>query len=115
MRTTFSSFAQVIAHLDARGFFHMELGLERMERALARLFPVRPPLVCVQVLGTNGKGSTAAFLDSLARSHGLRTGLYTSPHFVSPAERIRLDGVPLPEDDWPALADEVHAACPELT
>lgn len=115
MRTTFSSFAQVIAHLDARGFFHMELGLERMERALARLFPVRPPLVCVQVLGTNGKGSTAAFLDSLARSHGLRTGLYTSPHFVSPAERIRLDGVPLPEHDWPAPAAEVYAACPELT
>lgn len=115
MRTTFSSFAQVIAHLDARGFFHMELGLERMEQALARLFPVRPPLVCVQVLGTNGKGSTAAFLDSLARRHGLRTGLYTSPHFVSPVERIRLDGVPLPEEDWPALADEVYAACPELT
>ena len=115
MCTTFPTFDQVIAHLDARGFFHMELGLERMEQALARLFPVRPPLVCVQVIGTNGKGSTAAFLDSLARSHGLRTGLYTSPHFVSPAERIRLDGVPLPKEAWPALAEEVYAACPELT
>lgn len=115
MCTTFPTFDQVIAHLDARGFFHMELGLERMEQALARLFPDRPPLVCVQVIGTNGKGSTAAFLDSLARSHGLRTGLYTSPHFVSPAERIRLDGVPLPEEAWPALAEEVYAACPELT
>lgn len=115
MHTPFSSFEQVIAHLDARGFFHMELGLERMERALARLLPGRPPFVTAQVLGTNGKGSTASFLDSLARAHGLRTGLYTSPHFVSPAERIRLNGRPLPEALWPAPAEEVYAACPELT
>lgn len=115
MHTPFSTFDQVIAHLDARGFFHMELGLERMERALARLLPGRPPFVTAQVLGTNGKGSTASFLDSLARAHGLRTGLYTSPHFVSPAERIRLDGRPLPPAAWPAPAEEVHAACPELT
>ncbi|HJA78454.1 MAG TPA: bifunctional folylpolyglutamate synthase/ dihydrofolate synthase [Candidatus Desulfovibrio intestinavium] len=115
MRTPFSSFDQVIAHLDGRGFFHMELGLERMDQALARLLPGRPPFAVVQVLGTNGKGSTASFLDSLARAHGLRTGLYTSPHFVSPVERIRLNGRPLPAADWPAPAEEVYAACPELT
>ena len=61
MCTTFPTFDQVIAHLDARGFFHMELGLERMEQALARLFPVRPPLVCVQVIGTNGKPISGLF------------------------------------------------------
>uniref|UniRef100_UPI0026EFE75A bifunctional folylpolyglutamate synthase/dihydrofolate synthase n=2 Tax=Desulfovibrio TaxID=872 RepID=UPI0026EFE75A len=55
------------------------------------------------------------FLDSLSRAHGCRTGLYTSPHFLSPCERIRIDGVPLQEDLWPGLATEVYAARPDLT
>ncbi|WP_300719217.1 cyanophycin synthetase [uncultured Desulfovibrio sp.] len=112
---TFTTIDQVREHLDGLGFFHMDLSLGRMETALARLGLTRPPFVVAQIVGTNGKGSTAAFLDSLSRAHGCRTGLYTSPHFLSPCERIRIDGVPLPEDQWPALATEVHAAQPELT
>src|ERR1700687_6300228 len=44
------------------------------------------------IAGTNGKGSTAAMLDSILRAAGLRTGLYTSPHLERINERIRLDG-----------------------
>ena len=51
----------------------------------------------VHVGGTNGKGSTAAFLAAVLRAEGLRTGLYTSPHLVSFAERMQVDGVPAPE------------------
>ena len=47
---------------------------------------------CVHIAGTNGKGSTAAMLDSILRAAGLRTGLYTSPHLERINERIRLDG-----------------------
>jgi dihydrofolate synthase/folylpolyglutamate synthase len=49
-------------------------------------------LKCVLVGGTNGKGSTCAFLDKILRESGLNTGLFTSPHLVDPEERIRING-----------------------
>lgn len=127
----FTSFEAVLDHLDGLGLFHMDLSLNRMVDALKALGldGVRQNGTCqkatrvpftVQVLGTNGKGSTSTFLAKLAHAHGLRTGLYTSPHFVTPRERIRLfdthrAGELLDDDRWPHLANRVHAAAPELT
>ncbi len=111
----FTSYTEVCQHLDALGLFHMDLSLERMEKALQDLHLTTPPFVTIQVVGTNGKGSTSTFLESLARAHGLRTGLFTSPHFISPSERIRIDACPLAQEQWPALAQKVHRAAPELT
>ncbi len=54
-----------------------------------RLLPI------IHVIGTKGKGSTAAMLESILRTAGRRTGLYTSPHLHSPRERIRIQGVPI--------------------
>ncbi len=48
--------------------------------------------------GTNGKGSTCAFLAAELRARGLRVGLYTSPHLVSPCERVTVNGVPIGAD-----------------
>ena len=93
---SFSSCADILRHLDGRGFFHMDLSLHRMVDALRALGLSRPPFLVAQVLGTNGKGSTSTFLASLARAHGHKVGLYTSPHFVLPDERIRINGRPLP-------------------
>jgi dihydrofolate synthase/folylpolyglutamate synthase len=70
-------------------------GLERMRGALAALGHPERGLVAVLVLGTNGKGSTAALLASMLRAHGVRVGLYTSPHLVAVEERIRVDGEPI--------------------
>lgn len=111
----FKTYADVLAHLDHLGLFHMDFSLHRMHTALNRLGLLQPHCPVIQVLGTNGKGSTSTFLASLGRVHSLRTGLYTSPHFVSPAERIRIDGSPLPEHLWPALANQVMHAHRELT
>ena len=94
MRTSFQNVREVLAHLDGLGLFHMDLSLNRMHRALGALDLTQPPSTVVQILGTNGKGSTAAFLASLCMAHGCKTGLYTSPHFVSPEERIRVYGRP---------------------
>lgn len=92
------TFAHFQAELDRLGLFHMDLTLDRMrafaERAGLPGFPV------LHVVGTNGKGSTATILAELLAAHGLRTGLYTSPHFVSVRERILLDGRMLPEEAW---------------
>ena len=76
----------------------IELGLERVQAALAALeHPERDIGVCVHIGGTNGKGSTAAFVEAIARQCGRRTGLFTSPHLDRFAERFRIDGMPADE------------------
>lgn len=52
----------------------------------------------IHIGGTNGKGSTSAFVANELQAQGWRVGLYTSPHLVSPVERITVDGVPIGED-----------------
>ncbi len=70
-------------------------GLERMHRVLAALGHPEEGLRTALIVGTNGKGSTAALLASILGAHGLRVGLYTSPHLVRVEERIRVDGHPI--------------------
>jgi len=62
----------------------------------------------VLVAGTNGKGSTASTLASIAQASGLRVGLYTSPHLDRVNERIRLDGQDIPDDTFARLYFRVH-------
>lgn len=64
---------------------------------------------CVHVAGTNGKGSTAAMLDSILRAAGLRTGLYTSPHLERINERIRIAGEEISDEDFAASFTRVRA------
>eukprot|EP00124_Ichthyophonus_hoferi_P002601 Ihof_evm2s184 gene=Ihof_evmTU2s184 len=52
----------------------------------------------IHVAGTKGKGSTCAFTESILRSCGVRTGLYTSPHLMEVRERIRIDGLPISQE-----------------
>jgi len=199
-------FADLLAHLDARGLFHMDFGLGRMRAALKALglagagstpetlpgpsagasaglaagamagitpgaapalapkaaraasgapvcrpagaspgaplgAPSAPPSgallggpagtgsgtgsgagalarpVAVQVVGTNGKGSVSLMLAEIMRAHGLRAGLYASPHFVDVRERALVDGRKLDEAAWTTLGSAVLATPggPELT
>ena len=101
----FADFPALAAHLESLGLFRMRPGLDRMQAALDRLNLRRPPCCVIQIVGTNGKGSTSTMLAALAQAHGLRAGLHTSPHFLSPRERVRLDGAMLPEDRWLELAN----------
>lgn len=86
----FASAAGFEAYLDRLGLFHMDLTLARIDGCLSRLGLDPPPYPAVQVVGTNGKGTTSALIARLASAHGLRAGLYTSPHFLHPRERIRI-------------------------
>ncbi len=61
----------------------------------------------IHVTGTNGKTSTARMIETLLRSRGLRTGLFTSPHLSSVQERIRVDGEPLTAEKFLATYDDV--------
>jgi dihydrofolate synthase/folylpolyglutamate synthase len=67
-------------------------GLERMQRVLDALGRPERAFTSVLVLGTNGKGSTATLLSGILQAHGIRVGLYTSPHLVALEERIQTDG-----------------------
>ncbi|MHC1701770.1 MAG: folylpolyglutamate synthase/dihydrofolate synthase family protein [Humidesulfovibrio sp.] len=98
---TFDGF---MARLDSLGLFHMDLTLDRMAAFVKRAG--RPRFPVLHVVGTNGKGSTATILAELLRAHGLRVGLYTSPHFISVRERVLVDGAMLSEDAWARLGFE---------
>ena len=68
----------------------------------------------VLIAGTNGKGSTAATLSSILTSAGYRTGLYTSPHLVRVNERIQIDGVQIPDEDFARLYFQVDETARRL-
>lgn len=90
----------------------MDLSLRRMQTAVELAGGCNFPII--QVLGTNGKGSTSAFLASLAQAHGLVAGLYTSPHFVSIKERVLINGRQADDAAWLAAINELEARMPEL-
>ncbi len=73
----------------------IEPSLSRMNAVSNLLGDPQLTFPVIQVAGTNGKSSTARMIESILRSYGLRTGLYTSPHLVDPTERICLDGEPI--------------------
>src|SRR5579871_1415942 len=68
----------------------------------------------VHVAGTNGKGSTAAMLDSILRAAGIRTGLYTSPHLERINERIRIQGEEISDQEFAASWTRVDKAVEDL-
>lgn len=110
----FKSVPEFESYLASLGMFRMTPGLERISACLDQLGLARLPYPGVQIIGTNGKGSTASFLAQLAGRHGLKAGLYTSPHFLSPRERVLIvdsqGKYALPDDIWLEAANQVHKA-----
>jgi dihydrofolate synthase / folylpolyglutamate synthase len=90
--------------------FGVELGLERIDRLLNALGNPQKQVPIIHVAGSNGKGSTCAFLYSVLLAAGYRVGRYTSPHLVSWCERISCNGEDIDEAELEALLLEVVAA-----
>jgi dihydrofolate synthase / folylpolyglutamate synthase len=95
--------------------FGMRLGLDTMQRACARFGHPEAALAVVHVAGTNGKGSVSAMVESIARAHGMKTGLYTSPHLCRFAERIRLGGQPVDDQALASALTRALDADPEVS
>ena len=87
-----TAYGKLLARLQSARTLGVSFGLDRVRLALERLGWPERRFRAVQIAGTNGKGSTAAFLESILRFAGLRTGLFTSPHLCRFSERIRVDG-----------------------
>ncbi len=84
--------------------------LEQMRHLMAALDHPEKKFRSALIAGTNGKGSTAATLESILRASGYRTGLYTSPHLVRVNERIQICGVEISDDDFARLYFRVDEA-----
>ncbi len=111
--------ADLQGFLQARGMFHMDLRLTRMEEALQALGITALPCPILHVVGTNGKGSTSAFLHALALAHGKTSALFTSPHFVDVTERLRIESPSghslIQAEECPIWAEKALCAVPDLT
>ncbi|MFH1676377.1 MAG: hypothetical protein ABIC40_05055, partial [bacterium] len=82
-------------------------GLGRIKHLLEILdHPEKSP-VCVTIVGTNGKGSTIAFMDSILRAYGIKVACHIKPHLESVTERIRLDGLDSTEEQFAEAFSEV--------
>jgi len=88
----------------------IELGLERVAAVHARMALPRPARQVITIAGTNGKGSTAALIEAIARAAGWRVGVYTSPHLLRYHERVRIDGVEATDARLIAAFQAVEAA-----
>ena len=86
------------------------MGLDRMREVANRLNIGRPGEQVIIVGGTNGKGSTVAFIEAIARAAGLRVGAFTSPHLLRYNERIRIDGVDASDETIVAAFERIEAA-----
>ncbi len=86
------SYTAALDWLYSTQMFGIKLGLEGITKLLQACGVLYPRARVIHVAGTNGKGSTCAFAESVARSAGYTTGLFTSPHLVRFNERIRVNG-----------------------
>jgi dihydrofolate synthase/folylpolyglutamate synthase len=86
------------------------MGLERVREVAIRMRLGRAARQVVTVAGTNGKGSTVAFIEAIARAAGLRVGAFTSPHLLRYNERVRIDGDEAPDALLVAAFERIEAA-----
>lgn len=96
---------EVLLGFKRRG---VTLGLDRMRRFAEQLGNPQDAVPCIHISGTNGKGSVAAMIESILRTAGWRTGLYTSPHLVRLGERVQVDRRPLSDDEIAAYVAEME-------
>ncbi len=91
-----------------------KFGLENTYTLLNALGNPQNNFIKVQVAGTNGKGSTCAFLESICVQAGIEVGVNTSPHLVSVTERIRINGTAIPEEDFGRYTTKVRGVSENL-
>ena len=93
--------------LHSRIGLNFRSGLGRMQKAVDLLGNPEQTYPIIHVTGTNGKGSTIAFMRELFVSHGKKVGTFTSPHIVSIHDRICINGQPISDADFIRLANQV--------
>jgi dihydrofolate synthase / folylpolyglutamate synthase len=107
--------ADWLEYIERQHPVSIDMGLERVRAVAGRLDLGRPARQVVTVAGTNGKGSTVAFIEAIARAAGWRVGAYTSPHLRAYNERVRIDGREASDAELVGAFEAVEAARRETT
>lgn len=89
-------------------------GLDNTLRLMAHVGNPHQQLQAIHVAGTNGKGSTSHLIAAALQASGRKVGLFTSPHLIDLRERIRVNGIPIPEDEVTAFVERHQAFLDEL-
>ena len=102
------NYEESLAKLFSLHQFGIKLGLDNIKKLLTHIGNPELYLKSIHIAGSNGKGSTASFIASILTEAGYKVGLYTSPHFVKFNERIRINGIEIPDD---YIVDFINKNC----
>src|SRR5699024_10378591 len=105
---------KVISYVNTNRGNGQKESLERLYQLLERLNNPQKDLSFIHITGTNGKGSTASFFQSILREAGLNVGLFTSPHLEVVNERIRLNNEYIADADFIRIVNEIEPIILEL-
>jgi dihydrofolate synthase / folylpolyglutamate synthase len=112
-KASMSRFDSLSAWLEWQESLHprpIDLGLQRSEAVFAKLNPHAIKPITITVTGTNGKGSTVAFLEAVYKAQGYKVGTYTSPHILKYNERIKINGQPVGDAEICTAFERIDAA-----
>lgn len=93
-----SPLAEWLSYLENSHFKAIDLGLDRIKKVAENLDLLNPAPYVITVGGTNGKGTTCRLLETILLNHGLRVGVYSSPHLLRYNERVRIQNQDLPDE-----------------
>ncbi|WP_159016359.1 bifunctional tetrahydrofolate synthase/dihydrofolate synthase [Cognatiluteimonas profundi] len=99
-----------LAYIERQHPRSIAMGLDRVRIVAQRMQLQRPARKVITIAGTNGKGSTVAFIEAIARAAGWRVGAYTSPHLLAYNERLRIAGVDASDADLVSAFEAVEAS-----
>lgn len=102
--------AQWLEYIERQHPKTIDMGLDRVREVATRMGLKKPAKKVITVGGTNGKGSTVAFIEAIARAAGWKVGAYTSPHLLAYNERVRIEGVDAGDAELVAAFEAVEAA-----
>lgn len=108
------NYAEAVAYIDETPKFTTKNSLEHTKECLRRLGNPQDKFRVIHVAGTNGKGSTCAFLTSVLREAGYSCGLFTSPHLVKINERFQINEINIDDDTFLRAFHKVKALSDEL-
>ena len=103
-----------IAYLFGLEFHGIKLGLDNITTLLSAMDNPQDSYPTVHIGGTNGKGSTVAFLDRISRESGYTVGRFTSPHLCSVNERFMVNGAPIPDNELSEIIQDIQRASADL-
>lgn len=101
------NYTETLKDITSQNKFYINLGLERVSKILDLLGNPQDKINCIQVAGTNGKGSVCSMLASILKEMGYKTGLYTSPHIFDYTERIKINGFDISKDAFSQYYEKI--------